>query len=344
MFNLNKNYFKYIFISILIIFLLISLVYIRTSIFPFILGILMAYLFNPFIEYMKKRNFSRNGAILILIIIIFNIIFISGLFLAPILLKELTNLTEYIPEYISEIDAIVSDLNEKYKQIHLPPLIEDAFNEFLNEAENYIINLIHRMTDFLFNSIPFLFSVILSPIITYYILKDLEDFKKSFMKIIPDNNKSLCMKIAGEVNKIFIGFLRGQLWISIFVSVLISIGLFFLKVNFYIILGIIGGISNIIPYFGPIIGAVPAVLISFIDYPLKSLGVIFLYIFIQQLESLLIAPKIMSENVGLHPLLVIFSLLAGTELLGIWGLVFAIPVTAILKRAIKILLNSTSFF
>ncbi|MFW6007439.1 MAG: AI-2E family transporter, partial [Halanaerobiales bacterium] len=255
--NFNQKQFKYIMYFLIILLFLLFLIYARTSLFPFILGILMAYLFNPFIKYMKKRNFSRNGAILILIIIVFNIIFISGLFLAPILLRELNHLTEYIPEYISEIDETIKELNERYQQIHLPHLLEEVLNQFLDEVESYMMDIIHRMTEYLFSSIPFLFSVILSPIITYYILRDLENIKKFFIQVVPDDKRKICSQLSSEVNKIFIGYFRGQIWISFFVGIMGIIGLFLLDVQFYLNLGILAGITNMIPYIGPIIGAIP---------------------------------------------------------------------------------------
>ena len=337
-FTKKGNLYLILTISI-IIFIVLFLISISMALFPFLFGIILAYLFNPFIEYMEKRNFSREGAILLLIIIVFNFIFISGLFFVPILIRELNNLTEMIPEYISTVDKTYDELNERYKKVKLPPLLEESFNKFLKEAENYIINFIHRITEILLSSIPLMLSVILSPIITYYILRDIEDIKRYFLEIIPVKNKNLCKQIGQDINNILIGYLRGQIWISIIVGFLVGTGLLFWKVKFNVILGVLAGITNLIPYIGPIIGALPAILITFLSSPIKSLGVAFLYIFIQQFESLLIAPKIMSESIGLHPLVVIFALLSGAELLGVWGLLFAVPLAGIIKIFLKLFLK-----
>jgi predicted PurR-regulated permease PerM len=164
--------------------------------------------------------------------------------------------------------------------------------------------------------------------------------KRSFLKFVPKEKVKICFKITKEINDIFVGYLRGQIWISIIVAIMSGIGLYFLRIKFYIILALLSGITNMIPYIGPIIGAIPAVSISFFSSPLQALGVILLYVFIQQVESGLIAPKIMSEKVGLHPLTIIFALLAGAELLGVWGLIFAVPVSGIIKVFIKLFLKN----
>jgi len=108
------------------------------------------------------------------------------------------------------------------------------------------------------------------------------------------------------------------------------------------LLGILTGITNIIPYIGPIIGSFPAVLIACLSSPLKALAVVLLFVLIQQIESVFIAPKILSKNVGLHPLAVIFSLLAGAELFGIWGLLFAIPVAGSIKVLTRLIIRHFS--
>ncbi|MFW5992070.1 MAG: AI-2E family transporter [Halanaerobiaceae bacterium] len=306
---------------------------------PFASGIFLAYLLNPFIRMMKKRNFSRKGAILILLIIIFNIIFISCLLLFPLFVKELVILTDMIPEYAGQAGDFFKDINNKFERIQLPGILRESINQFLQEMEEVTLGFIHGFTEMIINSFHLMVGLLISPIITYYILRDVEHLKKSFLRSIPGKRRRLCLQLMREINKIFSGFLRGQIWLSIIIGILISIGLFFLKIRFNLILGIIAGISNMIPYIGPIIGALPAAFIAFLASPMQMMGVVLLFIFVQQLESIVLAPKIMSDRVGLHPLTVIFALLTGTELLGIWGLIFAIPVAGIGKIIIKLVLE-----
>ena len=338
LFDVSKKEVKAAVIIIMVALIIYLLYLIKMALLPFLFGIVLAYLFNPFIVYLKKRNFSRQGAILILVIFVFNIIFISGLFLFPTFINELNNLTVMIPKYINSIGEIINDINQKYKQIQMPGVIQQSLDKFLTQIQDFIINFIQKITEVLLNSIPYIVSLIISPIITYYLLRDIEDLKKIVIKNIPNNYKKICFKLGQEINQIFVGYLRGQIWVSIIVGILSGVGLFFLKVKFNLILGLVSGLTNMIPYIGPIIGAIPAVFISFLASPLQALGVVLLYLFIQQLEGGLIAPKIMSENVGLHPLTIILALLAGAELAGVWGLIFGVPVVGVLKVFLKLLL------
>ncbi|MFW5999332.1 MAG: AI-2E family transporter [Halanaerobiaceae bacterium] len=309
---------------------------------PFILGTILAYLVNPFINYMKRRNFTRRGALIFLLLIILNVLLLSGLVLFPLLLREIESLTEMLPAYINSIEEIIDYFNREYRQIQLPGMVEDSINRFLEQMEEYLINFLQRITEGILNSLYLLFTLLLTPIISYYLLRDIESLRKTARKIVPVDKKNFLSHFAREIDKIFMGYLRAQIWISLIVGLLAGAGLFFLNVRFYILLGLLAGISNMVPYFGPIIGGVPAALIALLSSPAKMLGVILLYAVLQQVESVLIAPRIMSGNVGLHPVTIIFSLLAGTELFGIWGLLFAVPLAGSLKVFISLVVGRTT--
>lgn len=309
---------------------------------PFILGTILAYLVNPFINYMKRRNFTRRGALIFLLLIILNVLLISGLVLFPLLLREIESLTEMLPAYINSIEEIIDYFNREYRQIQLPGMVEDSINRFLEQMEEYLINFLQRITEGILNSLYLLFTLLLTPIISYYLLRDIESLRKTVRKIVPVDKKNFLSHFAREIDKIFMGYLRAQVWISVIVGLLAGLGLFFLNVRFYILLGLLAGISNMVPYFGPIIGGVPAVLIALLSSPAKMLGVILLYTVLQQVEGVLIAPRIMSGNVGLHPVTIIFSLLAGTKLFGIWGLLFAVPLAGCLKVFISLVVGRTT--
>lgn len=332
----------------LLIFLVFSLIYffylVRIVLLPFIIGIILAYLFNPFIKYMIKKGFSRQGSLVLLLIFIIIIILFSGLVLFPLFISEMEDLAESIPVIITAVEEYIDFMHNEFERLHLPVIIKDSLLKSLVKIENYIVELIQNTTEFIINSLSHVLILFLAPIITYYLLKDITLIKKSFITLFPREERKFYYKLVKGINNIFIGFLRGQVWISIIVGLLGAVGLYFLKVKFYLLLGILTGITNIIPYIGPIIGSLPAVLIACLSTPLKAVAVILLFILIQQIESTLIAPKILSKNVGLHPLTVIFALLAGAELLGIWGLLFAIPVTGSIKVLIRLINEHYAFF
>jgi predicted PurR-regulated permease PerM len=138
-----------------------------------------------------------------------------------------------------------------------------------------------------------------------------------------------------RVNNVAGRYIRGQILISIIVGVLCTIVLLVLKIDFAVLLGAIAGIFNLIPLLGPLVGGIPAALAALFISPLKALLVILLFIAIQQIDNYVISPNVMKYQVGVHPGLIIFSLIAGGALFGFWGLLIAVPTVAIIQETLK---------
>ncbi|MFP4662018.1 MAG: AI-2E family transporter [Halanaerobiales bacterium] len=315
------------------------LIRVHVILIPFVVGIILAYLFYPLINFMRKMNIPKIWAIYILIIIfLLSGIIISVVFI-PAFLHELDNLTNAIPEYINKIDKYIDYLNHQYRRVNLPPIIKEVLDRTLNKTEEQVISLMENLTEIIINSLSTLISLVISPFIAFYILKDLNKLKRALIKCIPGEKRRVFFDMGVDINKIFLGYLRGQIWISIIVGVLSVIGLTIFRIRFSLLLGFFAGISNMVPFIGPIIGSVPAVLIAFLTSPERAVSIAILFFIIQQLESSLISPRILSNEIGLHPLIVIFFLLAGAELYGIWGLLLAVPVAGSLIVVVKFLFN-----
>jgi predicted PurR-regulated permease PerM len=143
-----------------------------------------------------------------------------------------------------------------------------------------------------------------------------------------------------EVDKTLGKYIRGQLIVSSLVALMTTLGLLFLKIDYAIIIGAVAGISNIIPYFGPIIGAIPAIAIASLKSPASVLWVIIILIVVQQIESGIISPKVMGDSIGLHPVIVILTLIFGGKVFGFWGIILIMPVVAVIKAVITFMINN----
>ncbi|MEJ6950023.1 AI-2E family transporter [Natronospora cellulosivora (SeqCode)] len=312
---------------------------IRIILLPFILGIFLSYLFFPLICFLREKKVPKTCAIYILIIVFLLIAAVIAFLIFPVLMKELESLSENIPEYIQQLDQYIDHLNHEYQRVQLPALIKELLSRVFTRAEEQLLVFMENFTEILISSFSLLISLILAPFISYYILKDMDKFKKAFIRYLPEDKRSLFLKIISDINNIFLAYIRGQVWVSVVVGILCTLGLYFIGVRFFIILGIFATISNMAPFVGPIIGSIPAILIALLSSPTKALGVALLYFIIQQVESSLISPKIMSHELGIHPLGVLFALLVGAELMGLWGIILAVPVAAILKIFFKIFIE-----
>ncbi|MFW5992311.1 MAG: AI-2E family transporter [Halanaerobiaceae bacterium] len=335
MFNIRKIDLKTGIMLLLAGGIIYFLIKIYVVLIPFVLGVILAYLFYPVVKYLRQKNIPRTWAIYILFLVFLILGIIFTIIIIPSFINELENLTKTIPEYINAIDSYMDYLNREYHRVHLPSIIKEVIDRTLNKVEEQVINFIENLTELIINSLSMIISLVITPFITYYLLKDLDKLKKNILCYVPRGKRRLVLKLGKEINKVFVGYLRGQIWVSIFVGILSSIGLLFFNVRFHLLLGIFAGITNMIPYIGPLLGGIPAVFIALLSSPVKAISIIVLFLVIQQLEGSIISPKIISKRVGLHPLTVIFALLAGAELSGVWGLLFAVPVAGSIKVIVK---------
>lgn len=310
-------------------------------------SIVLSYLLNPFVYFIEKRGIKRSYSILIVYSFLIAIIVIVLLSLVPKVFNEFENLVRLMPSYFNRIYNYFNNLFVKYsKHIDkLPPgfqEIKEVFLENIKEIQVLFINYLRNITNSVIGIFPKMISFIIVPILTFYFLKDKDYFKKKIILIIPKNYRNDVVQIGREIDKVLGKFVRGQLLVGAFVGTSTSIALLLIGVDFAIIIGFVAGIADIIPYFGPIIGIMPALVFAILKGPIKALWVIISFIIIQQLECNIISPKIVGDSVGIHPVVVMLALLIGGSYFGIIGLLFAIPVTIVLKVASSFIIDKIS--
>jgi predicted PurR-regulated permease PerM len=181
--------------------------------------------------------------------------------------------------------------------------------------------------------------LIVIPVLTFYFLKDGDKICASIRKMIPPGSRHRIFPVARDIDGVLGGFIRGQLIIAAFVGVTSIIALLLIGVDYAILIGVIAGIANIVPYLGPIIGGSLAVLFALLISPFRALLVIVVFIGIQQIEGNILEPIIFGNQVGLHPVLVVLALLAGGSLGGILGLLIAVPTAAVIRVVLLAIIN-----
>ena len=168
--------------------------------------------------------------------------------------------------------------------------------------------------------------LLLVPVLTYYILRDERYLKQSLINLVPKGYRRRFRSMAHDINCSLGAFLRGSLLVSLAVGILTYISFLIIHLNFPVVLAGIIGITNLIPIAGPVIGALPALLIALLQSPLQALKVMLIIVAIQQAESQLIYPSVIGRSIGFHPLAIIFALLLAGKLFGFMGLILALPV------------------
>ncbi|MEW6621720.1 MAG: AI-2E family transporter [Bacillota bacterium] len=298
---------------------------------PFFLAIVLAYLLNPFVSSLEKKEIPRSISILLVYLTMFTLFGLVIIYAFPVIYSEVNLFIETIPHYTQEVQGLIKQFNERYERVYIPESLRQVINETINSIELGLIAYLDSIAERLLGWFSGLITIFITPILAFYMLKDNKNICSRIMNIFPCAWQKEIVYLWKETDRILMKFVRGHLLVACIVGILTAIGLTLIGLKFAIILGIIAGIFDLIPYFGPIIGVLPALIVAFIDTEVKVIQVILIMVLIQQLESNLISPKILGESVGLHPLTVIFVVLAGGHLFGLLGLVLAVPITAIAR-------------
>lgn len=349
--NVSKKYIINLFILILFIYILIKIyqeaAIIKELLYTVFISLILAYLLNPLVNLLEKRKIKRTYGVLLVYIIGIAVITLLVITIVPNMVNELKILVEDLPIYFNDLN----DLFNKYYNIYAENMnnlpseftsIKDSIDQNISKIQGVMINSIKMVTTLIFSVLTKIISIILIPVLTFYFIKDKEYFKKKIILLIPKAFRNDIIHISRQINDVLSSFIRGQLIVATFIGIATSLGLLFLKIKFGVIIGLLAGIFSIIPYFGPIIGIVPAVLFALLDKPIKILWVIILFTLIQQFEGDILSPKIVGNSVGLHPITVMISLLVGGSLMGMLGLLLAVPIVAILKIIVNSIIERIS--
>lgn len=304
-----------------------------------LLGIIFAYLLTPVCDWLE-RSMKRSFAILLLIITLLSLTAAFFLVFLPGFLNEIVVLADRIPHLVEDLRERMIDLRSGLSRLGLPQGIQNSLSRFGGNLERKALDFFTGLLDSGFEALGSIPDLFLVPVLGFYMLKDREYFSKALQRWIPASQKGGILKAAREIHFILHRFIRGQVFVSVIVAALSTIGYLVVGLPYAMILGLFAGAMEIIPYFGPWLGAVPAVLTALLLGPAQTLWTIGVIVVIQQLENGIITPKVLGGEVRLHPVYVILALWTGGIFYGIFGMFFAVPVLLILRVLFKHLYTS----
>lgn len=327
---------------LLLIFFIVILYFIfminglRSILFTLIISISLAYIINPLVNFLEKKKVKRVFGILLIYIGILGIIYLISVLIIPAIFKEVKDLVELLPKYTDEISNFGNDFyNNYYKNLDNLPFglnqIKDTIENNISNVQEILLDAASGTMNFIMNFFSKALNVVLIPIIVFYLVKDKDYFKKNVILTIPNKHRTSLISLSREIDYSLGNFIRGQLTIAAFVGTLTAIGLLILDVNYAFTIGLIAGVTNVIPYFGAVIGGGIGMFFAFLDTPIKALWVLILFIVVNQIEGNFLQPKIMGDKVGLHPIIIIIALLVAGNLFGIIGMLIAVPIATTVK-------------
>lgn len=329
----SENILKNLYYLILAILVLYFLYLLRDILSPFVLAAILAYAFTPVAKFFQKKGLSWTLAASLTFILV--LAFAVGLFflIIPETISQLRSFIAGLPSYVENMLDVIEALEERYPSFDISKTVEDYLLNLSQNLEFRLSNITENVVSLVSQAVNIIFlGFILTPFILYYFMVDAFKMRRSLVRLFPREKKEDYLFILRKADQAIGGFIRGRLLICLFVGVCVTIGLDLLNIEFALILGVVAGILDIIPYLGPIVGAVPALIFAASKSTLQVLLVGGLFVAINLVEGVFIAPKLMGKEVGIHPITVILALMIGGELFGALGLLVAIPAAGLFKE------------
>ncbi len=310
---------------------------------PVIYGLIIAYLLDSVvIILMKKLKVRRKQGIFLAYVILIGILSALIYKVLPQIIENVNNIMSFIMEGDVDITQILADIRNKMDNKYV-----EYVTDYILQAGESVKNIINNLLKYLYNMLMSMitnigssaFTVVTSFIISIYMLSEKDDLLARGRRLIhayfKDKKANDILHVFTEANKIFKSFLLGKLLDSAIVGIMCVIAFSIARVPYAPLLGSLIGFFNIIPYFGPIIGSVPVVVVSFFVNPAKALTALIIIIIIQQIDGNIIDPKIVGDKVGVSPVWIITSVTVGGNLFGIRGMILGVPVVVLFKTIIE---------
>ena len=325
----------------------------RDALSPFIVGLLLVYLLDPPVEWLGRIGFPRTIAVLAVYGIVLLVVVEAVNLTLPPLVDQASRFVKDLPSLVHALDLQLRSLTEVYRGLDLPPALRTAIDRALADASKnagqFDPGVLVPVFGSVFGLILSIFGYLIIPVWVFYLLKDRPSLTAAFDRSLPAEWRSDVWAIFGIVRDVFGQWVRGQLILSVTVGVATYVGLLLLNSlvdpvfgRFAVLLAILAGLLELLPIIGPILAAVPLVLLAATASGEAMISAIVLAFVIQQLENYLLVPKIQGDAVRLHPSAVMFALIMGAAIAGLLGAILSLPVTAAARDLYRYLFRRLS--
>src|SRR5918999_391856 len=343
----QRDHRRSLLISGAIIIILLFIIYrLAGVLFPFAIGGVLAYMLFPIVRVLervmpwqeRRPTLSRVIAIAIVIVVALGLIAGSLALIIPQIVSEATLFIADLPKIFQDARITIEQLNQQYTE-RIPEGIKQNIEEGLANAANILLGSVQdaflRVAGFITNAFSLAIGLSIIPIFLFYLLKDQKTLADGIYTPVPLAIRPHLRNVASIVTQTIGAYIRGQLLLGVLVGTLTALGLFLLGVPFQVLLGIVAGITELVPIIGPWIGAAVGILVTLATAPEKVIWVILLYLGIQILENSLLVPRIQGNALDLHPIAVMVVIVIGSHLFGLWGVIVGPLLAAVAKEVIK---------
>lgn len=305
---------------------------------PFLVGAILAYIADPLADLLELKGLSRNRAVLI----VFSVLTFVGLgiliILIPLIQQQLVLFVTKLPQYINWLQKEGIPSLEQVLPFTLDlNLILEQLKQQVEGSGKAVFSIISAISQSGFTLLGWLANMVLIPVVSFYLLRDWDPFMAHIHRLIPRKHQGVVGELARESDEVLANFFRGQLMVMSALALIYSIGLWFIGLEFSLLIGLTAGIVSFVPYLGLIVGMVIASIAAVMQFheltPLLYIAIIFGGA--QLIEGVLLTPLLLGDKIGLHPVVVLFAVLAGGELFGFFGILLALPVAAVVMVLLR---------
>jgi len=308
---------------------------------PFLIGILCAYLGDPFADRLEALGLGRTSAVAVVFCVMTSLLVVILILLIPMLGRQLDALISRLPHTLEWAQTTaIPWLSAKFNVPHYELPLDDAKNIIAThwqKAGTIAGTVMRSLTSSSLAFLGWFANLILIPVVAFYLLRDWDILMARIRDVLPRRVEPTAVALANECDSMLSAFLRGQLLIMFLLGMIYTAGLFLVGIDLALLLGMIAGLASVVPYMGFIVGIVAAsiaALVQFGDW-FHLLGVIAVFAVGQVLEGMVLTPLLVGDRIGLHPVAVIFAVLAGGQLAGFVGVLLALPVAAVIMVLLR---------
>lgn len=308
-------------------------VYLLPLVLPLVLGLILAYLLEPLVTSLERRQVPRYVGIVIVYASVLICLGLLGLYIVPALFEQISEISAILPERLLYLKEHTLNFALRLTGGKGESYIKGFLDEISRKTYEFAVALGAQVVASFPRLLHTLFIVFVSLVLSYYFLSDRQRFVQGVYGIFPREHTQVVQGVLLEINRSLGGYLMGLLTVAFLVGFLAFLAMVILRIPYALLIGVIVGFTELIPYFGPVIGAIPGVLLGFLASPTKGLWAAVTFAAIQQIEGLFLTPKIVGSHSDLHPVTVILAVIGGEMLWGFGGMIIAVPLVAVLKSA-----------
>lgn len=302
---------------------------------PFLIAALLAYMGDPLVDRLEARRIPRTAGVVIVFSVISLVSLTALLVLLPLLQQQIVKLIASMPRYLDQLHVqVVPWLSSQFgidpamfDVARIKQLFMERWREAGDLATQVLGSVFHSGLAFM----GWLANIVLIPVVTFYLLRDWDIFVARVHEMIPRRWEPDVARLAMQSDEVLSAFLRGQLLVMLALAVLYATGLWMVGLEFALLIGLLAGLVSFVPYLGFIVGALLAGVAAWLQFQEWSalIGVLAVFGVGQLAESLVLTPKLVGDRIGLHPVAVMFAVMAGGQLFGFFGILLALPVAAV---------------